>query len=70
MDAGRLRRIWLVPSILGLLSGVGLVAALLSDGPGDVLSWLALAVPVAVSLRLLTQALGRRLPNGAGSPRP
>ncbi len=70
MDTARWRRVWLVPIALGLLSGVGLVAALLSDGPGDVLSWLALAVPVAVSLKLLAQALGWRLPNGAGDPGP
>lgn len=41
--------VWLVPVLLGLLSAVGLLAALLSSGPGDWISWCALAVPVAVS---------------------
>lgn len=41
-------RIWTAPAALGLASVVGLVAALLADGIGDVVSWLALAAPVAV----------------------
>ena len=44
------RQIWGVPAALGVLSLVGLVAALVADGWGDALSWLALAVPAAVSL--------------------
>jgi len=41
--------IWRWPLVLAVLSLVGLVAALLADGPWDTLSWVALAVPVAVS---------------------
>lgn len=40
-------RIWGGPILLGVLSALGLVAALLADGAGDVVSWLTLAVPVA-----------------------
>lgn len=36
--------------MLGLASVFGLVAAQLSDGIGDVLSWAALAAPTAVVL--------------------
>lgn len=41
-------RIWLWPVVIGLLSAVGLVAGLVSEGLGDVLAWLTLAVPVVV----------------------
>jgi hypothetical protein len=44
-------RIWTVPIYLGVVSMVGLIAALLSDdGLGDYLAWLALGIPVAVVL--------------------
>lgn len=43
-------RIWPAPIVIGVLSSVGLIAALLSDQSGDVLAWITLAVPVAVVL--------------------
>jgi 4-hydroxybenzoate polyprenyltransferase len=46
---GRIR-IWTAPIVLGVLTAVGLVAALLSDSVGDVLAWVTLAAPVAVVL--------------------
>ena len=42
-------QIWGAPVAVGLVSLVGLAAALLADGVGDVVSWIALAVPVAIS---------------------
>lgn len=42
------RRLWTWPLALGLLSATGLVTALVSDAWGDVWSWIALGVPVAV----------------------
>ena len=39
-----------MPLLLGVLSAVGLIAALLADGAADTMSWLALCAPVAVSL--------------------
>lgn len=39
-----------MPIVLGLLSAIGLIAALLADGAGDVLSWGALAIPVAAAV--------------------
>ena len=40
--------IFAAPLAIGLLSVVGLVAALLGDGLWDVVSWLALGVPVVL----------------------
>ncbi len=37
-----------MPALLALLSGVGLVAALIGDGQWDLLGWGALGVPVLV----------------------
>lgn len=42
-------QIWSTPIALGLMSCVGLLAALLSDGIGDAVSWVALATPIAVA---------------------
>lgn len=39
---------WRWPVALGLLSTTGLVTALVSETWGDVWSWIALGVPVAV----------------------
>jgi NADH:ubiquinone oxidoreductase subunit 2 (subunit N) len=41
-------KIWGMPILLGLLSGFGLVSALLEDGMWDLLSWLALGIPTAL----------------------
>lgn len=41
--------LWGWPLVLGVLTAVGLVSALFSDGGlGDVVSWIALGLPVAV----------------------
>ena len=37
-----------IPIAIGLVSFVGLIAALLEDGPYDWVSWFGLSVPVAV----------------------
>ncbi len=57
------RRIWGMPILIGLLSAVGLLSALLGDGMWDALSWLALAAPVVVTLWCVARSLrhGRRL---------
>lgn len=44
------QQIWGVPLVLGLTSASGLIAALLSDGSGDVISWFALSTPIVTSL--------------------
>jgi len=43
-------QIWAMPVLLGLVSASGLTAALLFDGIGDAVSWLALAAPVVTAL--------------------
>lgn len=37
-----------IPTALGLLSAVGLFAALLGDGPWDALAWLGLGLPAVL----------------------
>jgi hypothetical protein len=44
-------RVFGMPMLLALVSGVGLLSALLGDDIWDALSWLALGAPVAVILR-------------------
>lgn len=38
-------KLWGMPILLGILSMIGLVSALLEDGLWDVVSWLALGIP-------------------------
>jgi hypothetical protein len=45
-----LRQVFAAPMAIAILSGVGLVSALLGDDIWDVLSWLALTVPIVVIL--------------------
>lgn len=48
-------RIFAIPALLALLTGVGLASALTGDGWRDWISWLSLAAPVvavAAALRL------------------
>lgn len=46
--ARTLRQIFQIPVLIGIISIVGLVSALVGDGPFDVFSWLALGTPCAV----------------------
>ncbi len=41
-------KLWGMPILLGLLSGVGLISALLEDGLWDWVSWLALGIPTGL----------------------
>lgn len=41
--------LWGWPIVLGLVTAVGLVAALVGDNAWDFASWLALGLPVAMS---------------------
>lgn len=43
---GSFRRVFGAPLVLAMLSLVGLVAALLGDDIWDVVSWIALGIPV------------------------
>lgn len=44
-------QIWLAPIVMGILTVFGLLAALLGVGVWHWLSWLALAIPLAVIVR-------------------
>ena len=48
MDAG-FKRMWGVPILIGIITAVGLIAALLGDDVWDALSAVALAIPVVVA---------------------
>ena len=45
-----LRQVFAAPLAIAILSTVGLISALVGDDIWDVLSWLTLAIPVAVIL--------------------
>jgi len=45
-----LRQVFAAPLAIAVLSTVGLISALAGDGIWDMLSWLTLAIPVAVIL--------------------
>ena len=45
-----MREIFEIPILLGVLTTIGLISALVGDGVWDGVSWLALSVPVAVYL--------------------
>ncbi|MER2296106.1 MULTISPECIES: hypothetical protein [Pseudomonas] len=46
-------RIFLWPAAIALLCALGLFAALLGDGAWDMLAWLGLGLPAALSLRAM-----------------
>jgi hypothetical protein len=50
-------RLWGWPLALAVATGSGLVAALVSDGAGDIWSWFALGLPLVV-------VLGKARPRG------
>lgn len=39
-------QIFAIPALLGVLSIIGLVSALVGDGVWDVVSWVTLAIPI------------------------
>jgi hypothetical protein len=45
-----LRQIFAVPLALAVMTGVGLITALVGDDIWDAVSWVGLGVPAAVSL--------------------
>lgn len=50
-------QIWAAPIVLGIVSAIGLVSALLGDGIWDELSWLALTAPIAAVLWSVVRAI-------------
>lgn len=43
-----LSQIFAMPIVLGILSTIGLVSALIGDGAWDAVSWITLAVPIVL----------------------
>lgn len=62
-------RLWLWPVIVALLSILGLIAGLVSEGLGDWLSWAALAVPVVIGCHGLARGRAAKQALGATSAR-
>jgi hypothetical protein len=50
-----LGQIFVAPIVVGVLSIVGLLAALIGDGWWDVVSWLTLTVPVLLYVHFLVR---------------
>jgi hypothetical protein len=44
------KSMWFWPNVLAILTTIGLLVALVSDGAGDIVSAVALAVPVATCI--------------------
>ncbi|WOI52594.1 hypothetical protein [Parvularcula sp. LCG005] len=42
-----LERTFLIPGLFGVMTSIGLIAALVGDGPAHLLSWLLLTTPLA-----------------------
>jgi amino acid transporter len=57
-----LRRIFAAPLILAAITGVGLVAALTGDGIWDMLSWIALGIPLATLIVFVSRPSRRSRP--------
>ena len=53
-------RPWRGPTVVGVLTAIGLVAALVTEGPWDALASALLAVPVALALWFSLRAPPRR----------
>ncbi|MFY4728910.1 hypothetical protein [Nitrospira sp. BLG_2] len=51
------RQIWAAPIVLGIVSAIGLVSALLGDGIWDALSWMAFTAPIAAILWAIARAI-------------
>ena len=61
-------RLWLWPVVVALVSLLGLIAGLVSEGLGDWLSWAALLVPVAIGCHGLARGRAARpSPDAAGA---
>jgi hypothetical protein len=53
---------WRAPIALGVLTASGLLSALLSDGVGDVWSWISLVTPLAVAAYCIHRRAAPRQP--------
>lgn len=64
MTAGRrrirpLREVFAMPILLGVLSAIGLVVALLGDDIWDAVGWVGLGIPLLVAAYHMMRPVGR-----------
>ena len=59
MSVRTARHIFATPLVLAVITGVGLITALVGDDVWDVLSWLTLGLPIVLIDGLLTRAARR-----------
>jgi hypothetical protein len=52
----------MAPAVLGAMTTIGLIAALAGDGIWDVIGWLALGTPPAVTFWFLLRSSASNLP--------
>ncbi|MEQ1813662.1 MAG: hypothetical protein ABL860_04320 [Candidatus Nitrotoga sp.] len=57
------RRLYGIPSALAILSGGGLISALLADGFWDGVSWVALSIPAAAAIWFVLRPAGSHVPS-------
>ena len=57
-----LSTIFMAPAVLGAVTTIGLIAALAGDGIWDVIGWLALGTPPAVTFWFLLRSSASNLP--------
>ncbi|RZU02327.1 hypothetical protein [Rivibacter subsaxonicus] len=43
-----MKRLWFWPALVAVVTAAGLLAGLVSDGLGDLIAWLCLALPLAL----------------------
>lgn len=54
-----LREVFAMPILLGLLSAIGLVVALLGDDIWDAVGWVGLGIPLLVAAYYVMRPVGR-----------
>lgn len=54
-----LRKVYTLPTVIAVVSGVGLIFALLGDGVWDVMSWLAVGLPLGVAAWVWSRTIER-----------
>lgn len=57
------RRLYSIPSALAILSGGGLISALLADGFWDWVSWVALSIPAVVIIWFVLRPADSHVPS-------
>jgi hypothetical protein len=58
------RKIYTLPTVIAVVSGVGLVFALLGDGIWDIMSWLAVGLPLGIAAWVWSRTTSLRRETG------